>query len=140
LWWLLRTLGIGIGKAITLGEYERIKNENRRQGDYGVLIGMLNNLVSKRSTRCRVDEVSKDCPIATVLPQFHQKGRTTDGTAPLRLFTFVGSDGQIINIQGFDLMQTVKVTVRHTDGTFAYEDVDPNDAMKWIRREAGVTP
>jgi hypothetical protein len=135
LWWLLRTLGIGLGKAITLGEYERIKNENRRAGDYGILIGMLDKFVIKASNTC-----VKDCPIATVLPQYYQKGRTTDGTAPLRLFTFVGRDGQIINLQGFDLMQTVKVTVRHTDGTFSYEVVDPRDAMAWIRREAGIAP
>jgi hypothetical protein len=37
-------------------------------------------------------------------------------------------------------MQAVKVTIRHTDGTMATEEVDPNDAMKWIRREAGITP
>jgi hypothetical protein len=140
LWWLIRTLGIGIGKAITLGEYARIKNENRRQGDYGILIGMLSNLVSKRSPGCGANEVSKDCPIGTVVNDFFQKGRTSDGTAPLRLFTFVGSDGQIINVQGYDLMQTVKVTVRRTDGTMNFEEVDPNDAMKWIRREARITP
>jgi hypothetical protein len=71
--WLLRTLGIGIGKTITLGEYERIKNGNRRQGDYGILVGTLGNIVNKRSTNCQMNEVSKDCPIATVLPKFYQK-------------------------------------------------------------------
>jgi hypothetical protein len=140
LWWLIRTLAIGIGKTITLGEYERIKSENRRQGDYGILIGMLNKFISKKSPRCGVNEFSQDCPIVTVLPDFHQKGRTSDGTAPLRLYTFMGHDGQIINIQGYDLMQVVRLTVRHTDGTMAFEDVDPRDAMTWIRREAGITP
>ena len=87
-----------------------------------------------------MNEVSRDCPIATVLPQFYEKGRTTDGTAPLRLSTFVGSDGQIINIQEALTLCKRSRLRSGMDGTMATEEVGPNDAMKWIRREAGITP
>jgi hypothetical protein len=52
----------------------------------------------------------------------------------------MGLDGQIINIQGYDLTQTVKVTVLHTNGTSDMENVDPSDALKRIEREAGYRP
>jgi hypothetical protein len=136
--WILRTIAVGAGKALTLGEYNRIKQENKLKSDYHILIAVLNEIASKRAVTCKVDETSRDCPISYVIPHYHQPGRTTDGTAPLRIFTLMGTDGQIINIQGFDLMQTVKVTVRHTNGTFDVETVDPSDALKRIEREAGI--
>jgi hypothetical protein len=122
----LRAIAIGIGKSITLGEYDRIKKENKLASDYQILIAVLNKITPGGS--------------ATVIPDYYQRGRTSDGTAPLRIFTIVGLDGQIINIQGFDLMQTVKVTVRHTNGTYDVETVDPSDALKRIEREAGYRP
>ena len=137
---ILRTIAVGVGKAITLGEYNRIKNENKLASDYHIFISVLNAIANKRAISCKVDETSRDCPMAFVLPQYYQPGRTSDGTAPLRIFTIVGLDRQIINIQGFDLMQTVKVTVRHTNGTFDVENVDPSDALKRIEREAGYRP
>src|SRR5262249_53609369 len=120
---LLRTIAVGIAKSITLGEYNRIKNENKTASDYQILIALLNKIAT-----------------AFVIPQYYQPGRTSDGTAPLRIYTIVGLDGQIINIQGFDLMQTVKITVRHTNGTFDQETIDPSDAVKRIGREAGYRP
>lgn len=140
MWWLIRTIAIGVGKAITLGEYKRIKNENKRQGEYGIFIALLNELAKKRLVTCKADELSKDCPMAFMIPQHYQPGKTTDGTAPLRIFTIIGLDGQIINIQGFDLKQTVRITVRHTNGKTDMEDVDPSDALKRIEREAGYSP
>ena len=134
---ILRTNAIGIEKTITLGEYERIKKENKRASDYGIFIILMDAVVGKKLTTCKPDELSRDCPVAVVLQQFYQDGRTTDGTAPLRMYTIIGSDGQTINIQGFDLSQTIKVTVRHTDGKMDYEEVDPSDALKRIEREAG---
>jgi len=136
--WLLRAIAIGIGKAITLGEYERIRDENKRASEYAIFILLMKEIAKKRLTTCKPDELSRDCPIAVVFDQFYQDGgRTTSGTAPLRIFTIIGSDGQIINIQGFDLSQKVKVTVRHTTGKMDSEDVDPSDALKRIEREAG---
>src|SRR3954468_4738153 len=120
----LRAIANGIGKSITLGEYDRIKKENKLASDYQILIAVLNKI----------------SPSATVIPDYYQRGRTSDGTAPLRIFTITGLDGQIINIQGFDLMQRVKVTVRHTNGTYDVETVDPSDALKRIEREAGYRP
>ena len=136
---LLRTIAVGAGKALTLGEYNRIKKENKLNGDYHILISVLNE-IAKRAVTCKVDETSRDCPISFVIPHYHQPGRTTDGTAPLRIFTITGKDGQIINIQGFDLMQKVKVFVRHTDGTYDEETVVPSDALKRIEREAAYRP
>ena len=135
--WLLRTLAIGIGKAMTIGEYERIRNENKRASEYGIFILLMNEIANKRLVRCKPDELSIDCPMVTVFNQFYQDGRTASGTAPLRIYTIIGSDGQMINVQGFDLSQTVKVTVRHTTGKMDAEDVDPSDALKRIEREAG---
>lgn len=138
--WLLRTIAIGAGKAITLGEYKRIKAENKRRGDYAVFIALLSAIAKKRLVTCKTDEISSDCPMVVVIDHYYQRGRTTDGTAPLRIFTITGLDGQIINIQGFDLTQTVKISVRHTNGTSDVEDVDPSEALKRIEREAGYRP
>src|SRR3954467_12174561 len=95
---ILRTIAVGVGKAITLGEYNRIKNENKLASDYHIFIAVLNAIKNKDSV---------------VLPDYYQPGRTSDGTAPLSIFTIRELYCQIINIQGFDLMQTVKITVRH---------------------------
>jgi hypothetical protein len=135
--WILRTLAIGLGKAITLGEYRRIRNENQRQSEYGILMILMSEIAKKRLTTCKPDELSRDCPMAFVIQQYYQEGRTSSGTAPLRIFTIVGLDGEIINIQGFDLSQRVKITVKHTNGQMDYEEVDPSDALKRIEREAG---
>jgi hypothetical protein len=124
---ILRTIAIGAGKALTLGEYNKIKKENKLRGDYRILIAVL-------------EEITKRNGDSHVIEHYHQPGRTTDGTAPLRIFTIRGKDGQWINIQGFDLMQKVKVFVRHTDGTYDEETVDPSDALKRIEREAGYRP
>jgi hypothetical protein len=125
--WFLRTIAVGAGKALTLGEYNRIKKENKLKSDYHILIAVLNEIARRKGD-------------SHVIPHYHQPGRTTDGTAPLRIFTITGKDGQIINIQGFDLMQTVKIFVRHTNGTYDVETVDPSDALKRIEREAGSPP
>ena len=138
MWWIVRTLAVGIGKAVTLGEYERIKKENKKASDYGILVIVMNEVVAKRLITCKVE--SGDCPSATVIPQFYQPGRTTSGTAPLRIYTIRGSDGQWINIQMFDLSETIKVTVQHTGGTEDLEEVEPSEALKRIEREAGYHP
>jgi hypothetical protein len=135
--WLLGKLGIWLAKAITVGEYERIKNENQRARDYSAFIRVMEEIAKKRLVACKSDELSRDCPMAFVITDYYQDGRTSSGTAPLRLFTIIGSDGQIINVQGFDLTETIKVTVRHTNGKMDFEVVDPSEAMKRIRREAG---
>ena len=141
MYWILRTIAIGIGKAITFGEYDRIRNENKRASEYAIFILLMKEIAKKRLATCKPDELSRDCPIAVVFDQFYQDGgRTTSGTAPLRIFTIVGSDGQIINIQGFDLSETVKYTVRHTNGKMDLEELDAAEAMKRIRREAGYSP
>jgi hypothetical protein len=137
MWWLLKTIGIGLGKAITIGEYERIRDENRRQSEYGVLVGLLDDVAGKRGGQCRPSQLSVNCPLATVYEQYYQDGRTSSGTAPLRMYTVIGPDGQIINIQCFDLMQMIKVSVQHTNGTFDMEEVEPKEALKRLEREAG---
>jgi hypothetical protein len=135
--WLLKKLGIELAKALTYGEYKRIKEENKLAQDYGDFIHILEEVAKKRAVTCTQYELSKDCPLTTVIWDYYQDGKTSSGTAPLRLFTIVGSDGQTINVQGFDLSKTIKITVRHTNGRFDFEVVDPTEAMKWIRREAG---
>jgi hypothetical protein len=136
--WLLKKLALGLLKAITVDEYKRIKAENKRADDYGDFIHLMEAVAKQRLVACRPDELSTECPTASVIDQYYQDGRTTSGTAPLRIFTVIGSDGQIINIQGFDLSQTVTVTVRHKNGKMDLEKVDPSEAMKRIRREAGI--
>ena len=96
--WLIRTVGIGLIKAITIGEYKRIKAENKRASDYGEFIHLMDEIAAQRSVKCSADETSRDCPMSTVIPQYKQEGRTSDGTAPLRIYTIVGSDGQFINL------------------------------------------
>jgi hypothetical protein len=38
---LLKTIAIGVGKAVTFGEYEKIKNESKHISDYNTLIALL---------------------------------------------------------------------------------------------------
>jgi hypothetical protein len=152
--WILRTIAIGIGKAITIDEYRKIRNENKVANEYSIFITLLQAIAKKRLITCKFDELSKDCPVAVVFDQFYQEGRTTpgtapygifdrttlSGTAPLRIFTIVGLDGQIINLQCFDLSQKVKVTVQHTNGKIDFEEIDPSEALKRIEMEAGYRP
>jgi hypothetical protein len=49
----------------------------------------------------------------------------------------LGHSLTIINIQCFDLMQMIKVSVQHTNGTFDMEKVEPKEALKRLEREAG---
>src|SRR3954471_7083443 len=66
--WILRTIAVGAGKALTLGEYNRIKKENKLASDYHILIAVLNEIAKKRAVTCKVDETSRDCPISFVIP------------------------------------------------------------------------
>ena len=138
--WLLKKAGFWLVKTVTFDMYHDIKAENKRQRDFDSFIKLMQGVAAKRSIACNPNDTSRDCPMASVIEHYHQKGRTSDGTAPLYIFTIVGSDSQIINIQGFALMQTIKITVRHQDGSFDVEDLDPSEAMKRIRREAGYAP
>src|SRR4051812_20732573 len=135
--WIVRTIAIGLAKAITLGEYQRIKRENKLADDYVIFIKLMDAIAKKRFISCRPDELSEGCPQHFSIDQYYQDGKTTSGTAALRIYTIVGSDGQTINIQGFDLLQKIKVTVRHTNGKMDLEEVTPSDALKRIEREAG---
>jgi len=138
--WLLKKLGLELAKEITFGEYKRIKEENRKSSEYREFIRLLEKIAETRSGECKRYEFSKECPQTAVIWDYTQEGKTSRGTAPLRIFTIMGSDGQIINIQGFDLSETVKYTVRHTNGKMDLEELDAAEAMKRIRREAGYSP
>jgi hypothetical protein len=139
--WLLKKLGLALAKFIIIGEYKRIKNENKRQADYGDFMHLMGKIAELRSVRCKTDELSPECPMAMVINQMYNPDPrgTTSGTDTFRMFTIIGSDGQVINVQGFDLSQMIKITVRHTDGKMDVEDIDPSEAMKRIRREAGFS-
>lgn len=135
--WILKKLAFGLIKAITVDQYKTIKAENKLKRDYDAFIAVLQNVAKQRLVTCRVDEITRECPSASLIEHYYQDGKTSSGTAPLRIFTIIGSDGQIINIQGFDLTETVLITVRHTDGKMDYEKIDPVEAMKRLKREAG---
>lgn len=124
-----------IAEWITIGEYERIKNENKRQDEYAIFIALLEKVAKKRLLTCKANELSNNCPIMAVIPHYHQQGKTTDGTASLRIFTIMGISGQIINIQCFDLTQKIKITVQHTNG-ISTQDLNPSEALKRIESEA----
>jgi hypothetical protein len=136
---LLGSLGISFLKYITIGEYHRIVNENSRARSYGALILLLETIAKQRSVACKPEELSGSCPMSSVIDNFYQDGRTSNGTAPYRTFTIIGSDGQIMNIQCFDLSQTINVTVRHTNGKMDFEIIDPSEAIKRMGREAGYS-
>jgi hypothetical protein len=128
--WILRKIAIGLAKSITLGEYQRIKEENQRASDYEIFIRIMEAVANSRLISCRPGALSRDCPIMNVLPEFDQEGKTSSGTAPLRMFTFIGSDGETINVLGYDLLQVIKITVMHMNGEITIEEVDPKDAIK----------
>jgi len=135
--WLLKNLGSYLLKTITVGEYKRIVKENDRARSYDALIRLLQAIAKQRLVACRPDELSRNCPLSFVIDHYYQDGRTSSGTAPLRSFTIMGSDGQIMNIQGFDLSQTVRISVRHANGKVDLEQIDPSEAIKRLGREAG---
>jgi len=87
-------------------------------------------VANNRLISCRPRDFSRDCPNMTVLPQFDQEGKTSSGTAPLRIFSFIGSDGETINVLGYDLLQVIKITIVHTNGDISLETPDPKDAIK----------
>ena len=135
-----------VAKTIVLGAYDEAKEANKKTDDYQKFVNIMDQ-ASKRSQACKPGELSRDCPISATLPQHQQKGMTThgpyggehehmSGTAPLRIYTVVGSDGQTINVQGHDLSKTVTYTVVHKDGTSDVEELDADEAMKRIQREA----
>ena len=127
--------GHPVGADVT--EYRRIVEENRLDKAYGALMALLETIAKQRSVDCRPDEFSRACPQSFVIGNYYQDGRTSSGTAPLRSFTIAGSDGQIMNIQGFDLTSTVTFFVRHGDGSSQFEKIDPSEAIKRLGWEAG---
>ena len=42
--WLLRTVGVALAKALVIEQYNRIKAENKRARDYGILIHLLEDV------------------------------------------------------------------------------------------------
>jgi len=142
--WLGGKLAVNVVTKVLLsigeGEYRRIVAENDRQRAYGLFIGIMDAVAKQRVGASKPNELSETCPMATTISQFYQTGRTTDGTAPLRMYTVIGADGEVINVQGFDLSQMVKVTVMHKNGMILVEDVSPQDAIKMMRWLAGLRP
>jgi hypothetical protein len=142
--WLGNKLAVNVVTKVMLsigeGEYRRIVAENDRQRAYGLFIGIMDAVAKQRIGACKSDEISETCPMAFTIPQYYQKGRTTDGTAPLRIYTVIGADGEVINVQGFDLSQMVKVTVMHKNDRHLVENVSPQDAIKMMRWLAGLGP
>ena len=127
---ILRKIAIGLGKVITLGEYERIKEENEHTSDYSTFMRIMEAVANSRLITCRPGDLSRDCPIMNVQQQFYQEGKTSSGTAPLRIFSFIGSDGETVNVVGYDLMEIIKITVTHRNGDVSIEEPDPKDAIK----------
>jgi len=126
--------------AIPKGEYRRIVAENNRQRAYGEFIKIMDAAAAQRRGACAPNELSDTCPMSFTIAQFQQQGRTSDGTAPLRMYTIIGDDGEVVSIQGFDLMQTIKITVMHKNGHVISENVSPQEAMKTLRWLAGLAP
>jgi hypothetical protein len=142
--WGLRKVATNVIAQVLLAipkmEYKRISAENDRQRAYGNFIKIMDAAAKQRRGACTPDELSDTCPMALTIAQYYQEGRTTDGTAPLRMYTIIGDDGEVINIQGFDLMQTIKITVMHKNGRVLSENLSPQDAMKTLKWLAGLAP
>ena len=134
-------------KEVALSEYHQAKEANKKTDDYGKFVGIMEK-ATERNESCKPDEFSRGCGNKATLPQYYQDGMTTHGvggyeihgtpgTAPLRIYTVKGSDGQTINVQAFDGSKTVKYTVVHKDGKSDVETLDADEATKRIQREAG---
>lgn len=138
---------------VTVGTsaYDQAKDANKQDDDYKKFTGVM-DAATKRGEACKAGELSRNCGISATQRDHYQDGMTTHdrsgrkqehtpGSAPLRIYTVVGSDGQIINAQGHDLSKTVKYTVMHKDGTSYVEDISAEEATKRIQRDAGyATP
>jgi hypothetical protein len=142
--WGLRKVATNVVAQVLLAipkmEYRRISAENDRWRAYCNFIKIMDLAAKQRRAECAADELSDTCPMATTISQFYQPGRTTDGTAPLRMYTIIGDDGEVINIQGFDLTQLIRITVMHKNGRAMSENVSPEDALKVLRWLAGLAP
>lgn len=125
--------------AIPEREFRRIVAENELQRAYGRFFEIMAAIGQERRYDCKSDELSPSCPTVLIIPQFQQTGRTSDGTAPFRMYTIVGDDGEIVNIQGFDLTQRISIWVTHKNGHTVGEDVSPKDAMLLMRFLAGMS-
>ena len=137
--WFLEKLGHEIAshvaKHVAKSAYEQAQSENERAADYAEFFTLMDEIAKKRTVECKPGELSQNCPFATVIPQMYNPD--AGGTDEYRAYTIVGSDGQIINVQGYLLAGQITFTVRHTNGKIDYEKVDPSEAMKRIGREAG---
>ena len=142
--WGLRKVATNVVAQVLLAipkmEYKRISAENDRERAYGNFIKIMDAAAKQRRGECARDELSDTCPMASTIAHFYQPGRTTDGTAPLRIYTIIGDDGEVINIQGFDLTQLIRITVMQKNGRAQCENVNPEDAMKVLKWLAGLAP
>jgi hypothetical protein len=120
-------------------EFKRILAENELQRAYSEFFGIMAAVGKARRYECKSDELSTSCPMAMIIPQYFQSGRNSDGTAPLRMYTIIGDDGEVVNIQGFDLSQRIMITVRHVNGKSISENVSPKEAMLLMRYLAGLS-
>jgi len=125
--------------AIPEKEYKRIVAENNLQRAYGNFLTIMDAIAKERRSTCRPSELSDICPMAFTIAQYYQPGRTTDGTAGMHLYTVIGDDGEVIQIQAYDLMQRINITVIHKNGKTLSEDVSPKDAMMLMRFLAGLS-
>jgi hypothetical protein len=124
--------------AIPEMEIKRIIAENDLRRAYEKFIHIMDAIAKERRGACKADELTESCPISATFSQFYQSGRTTDGTAAMRLYTMIGDDGEVIQIQGYDLMPRLNITVVHKNGRVINEDVSPRDALMLLRWLAGV--
>ena len=144
--WGLRKVATNVVAQVLLAipkmEYKRISAENDRYRAYFNFIKIMNAAAKQRRGECAPNELSDTCPMATTIDQFYQSGgpRSTDGTGAWRLYTIIGDDGEVINIQGFDLTMSIRVTVMHKNGRAQCETIGPEDALKVLRWLAGLAP
>ena len=141
--WGLRKVATNVVAQVLLAipkmEYKRISAENDRYRAYFNFIKIMDLAAKQRRGECAPNELSDTCPMATTISQFWQSGgRNIDGTAPLRIYTIIGDDGEVINIQGFDLTMSIRVTVMHNNGRAQCKTIGPEDALKVLRWLAGL--
>ena len=127
---LLRKMGFAIFDHILSPEYSRLMGEDEVDIDYQDFAELMNNVAKERSIRCKLDKRSSDCVMAVVVNQMHDPA----GGANIRhSFTIIGADGRIINVNGCDNSQKIKILVQNPNGRAYCEGPSLRKIMERVR-------
>ena len=130
---LIKKLGIGFARYIAKVEYRKLDSEKTKQDFYNKIKYLMDNLARDKSIQCRPFPGIEDCSMAMTTSQVYDSDRS--GTGISRVYTTVGTDGVVIKVLGYDVLQKIKIFVRYPTGSTSYEDHDSSMSMTLIEKK-----